>query len=51
MTLAGQWLEEGIEKGRKGEKMDMAKKMKDENYPIKDIARLTELRIEEIERL
>ena len=42
---------EGIAKGKKEEKEEIAKKMLSKNHPISDIADLTGLSISEIEKL
>jgi predicted transposase/invertase (TIGR01784 family) len=50
-TAMAEAREEGMEKGRKAEKEEMAKQMKKENFAIDIISRLTGLSIEEINRL
>ena len=43
--------ERGIEKGRHEEALEIARKMKADGIPIAQIAKFTELSIEEIEKL
>lgn len=41
----------GIEQGSKEKELDIVRKMKEKNYPIKDIKEITGLSIEEIEKI
>ena len=44
-------IKQGIEQGKKKNKIEIAKKMKDENFKIEDIAKITGLSIEEIKKI
>ncbi len=46
-----QGIEQGIEQGSKQEKIEIAKKMKKQNYTIEEIQKITNLAKEEIEKL
>ena len=46
-----QGIEQGIERGREKNKLENAKRMKDKGYPLEEIADITGLSIEEIEKL
>ena len=45
------WLEEGKLEGKLEEKLEIAKNMQKENYPIKEIAKITKLDYKTIEKL
>ena len=44
-------LEEGIKQGSKEKEIEIARNMKEKNYPIEDIKEITGLSIEEIEKI
>lgn len=46
-----QGIKQGIERGREKNKLENAKRMKDKGYPLEEIADITGLSIEEIEKL
>ena len=44
-------LEEGIKQGSKEKEIEIVRNMKEMNYPIEDIKKITGLSIEEIEKI
>ena len=52
-TIIGTWrmAKEGVEEGIEKTKKDIARNMKKKNYSIKDIAEITGLSIDEIEKI